>query len=204
MCSQRLRLLPMDLKAATRPMRVQGIALAHRYYWRQRLGAFGEGSRMRRPRRLTNPHRIFVGHHTWIGVGSRFEVVPQVGLSGEAVGRIDIGSECTIEDFVHIGCAESVRIEDGAGVSSFVLITDHDHTKPADRAYGAGQRPIDAPLVITPTRICSDTWIGHAAIILRGVTIGEGATVAAASVVTRDVPPGATVAGVPARVLGRT
>lgn len=49
--------------------------------------------------------------------------------------------------------------------------------------------------------ICDDVWIGCGAIILSGVTIGQGAVVAAGSVVTKDVPPYAVVGGVPAKVI---
>ena len=48
-------------------------------------------------------------------------------------------------------------------------------------------------------RIGSDVWIGGGAIILPGVTIGDGAVIGAGSVVTRDVAPGVTVTGNPAR-----
>ena len=51
------------------------------------------------------------------------------------------------------------------------------------------------------TRICDDVWIGHGAIVLNGLTINRGAVVAAGSVVTKDVPPYAIVAGNPAKVL---
>ncbi len=50
-------------------------------------------------------------------------------------------------------------------------------------------------------RICDDVWIAANAVILAGVTVGEGAVVGAGSVVTKDVPERAIVAGVPARVL---
>lgn len=50
-------------------------------------------------------------------------------------------------------------------------------------------------------RICDDVWVGARSIILKKVTIGEGAVVAAGSVVTKDVPPYSVVAGVPARVI---
>jgi galactoside O-acetyltransferase len=52
-----------------------------------------------------------------------------------------------------------------------------------------------------PIRICSNAWIGMNCIILKGVTIGEGAVVAAGSVVTKDVPEWTVVAGNPARVV---
>ena len=52
-----------------------------------------------------------------------------------------------------------------------------------------------------PIRVCSDAWIGMNCIILKGVTIGEGAIVAAGSVVTKDVSPWTIVAGNPAVVV---
>jgi acetyltransferase-like isoleucine patch superfamily enzyme len=52
-----------------------------------------------------------------------------------------------------------------------------------------------------PVKICEDAWIGAGATILKGVTIGRGAIVAAASVVTRDVAPYAVVAGCPAKMM---
>ena len=52
-----------------------------------------------------------------------------------------------------------------------------------------------------PPVIGNDVWIGMNAVIMRGVTVGDGAIVAANSVVTRDVPAFAVVGGVPAKVL---
>ena len=54
-----------------------------------------------------------------------------------------------------------------------------------------------------PTKIGRDVWIGANAVILGGVTIGDGAVVAAGAVVTKDVEAGAIVAGVPAKVVKR-
>jgi len=51
-------------------------------------------------------------------------------------------------------------------------------------------------------RIGDDCWIGYAAIVLGGVTVGEGAVVAAGSVVTKDVEPYTVVGGVPAKKIG--
>ena len=52
-----------------------------------------------------------------------------------------------------------------------------------------------------PITIGNNVWVGARAMILKGVTIGDGAVVAAGSVVTKDVPGGTLVGGVPARVI---
>jgi acetyltransferase-like isoleucine patch superfamily enzyme len=57
------------------------------------------------------------------------------------------------------------------------------------------------PVVAKLTSIGNDVWIGHGAFVLPGVTIGDGAVIAAMAVVTKDVPPYAVVAGSPARVV---
>lgn len=54
---------------------------------------------------------------------------------------------------------------------------------------------------IAPVRVGRNVWIGSGSILLPGVTIGDGATVAAGAVVTKDVPEGAVVGGVPAKIL---
>jgi acetyltransferase-like isoleucine patch superfamily enzyme len=57
------------------------------------------------------------------------------------------------------------------------------------------------PMTRGPVVVGNDVWIGGEAMVLSGVTIGDGAVVAARAVVTRDVPPYAVVAGTPARLL---
>jgi acetyltransferase-like isoleucine patch superfamily enzyme len=64
-----------------------------------------------------------------------------------------------------------------------------------------GELQGDADWKLETTRICRRASIGSNATIMCGITIGENATVGAGAVVTRDVPPNAVVAGVPARIV---
>ncbi len=68
-------------------------------------------------------------------------------------------------------------------------------------AYGAPERPGAVPTAFRPIRIGNDVYVGHGAMIMPGVTVGDGAVVAANAVVTRDVPPYGIVAGNPARLI---
>jgi UDP-2-acetamido-3-amino-2,3-dideoxy-glucuronate N-acetyltransferase len=71
------------------------------------------------------------------------------------------------------------------------------------RATAAGRLQNEADWTVVPTHVGRGASIGSGAVILCGVTIGQHATVGAGAVVTRDVPPGTIVAGVPARLLSR-
>ena len=100
------------------------------------------------------------------------------------VDSCDIGCWCSIGFAVHIGPQE------------------HDMEQVSMSPFFQRQfRPESAGRHVQPARpkIGHDVWVGSCAIILRGVTIGDGAIVAAGAVVTRDVAPYTVVAGVPAR-----
>jgi maltose O-acetyltransferase len=103
--------------------------------------------------------------------------------------RVFLNFNCVILDVV------SVAIGDFTQIGPAVQIYAADHPRdPAERRAGLefGR----------PVRIGQNVWIGGGAIILPGVTIGDDAVVGAGSVVTRDVPAGATVIGNPARSNG--
>jgi maltose O-acetyltransferase len=93
---------------------------------------------------------------------------------------------CVILDVVQVMIGDGTQI--GPGVQ--ILTADHPRDPAQRRAGLEFGRPI---------RIGANVWIGAAAIILPGVTVGDDAVVGAGAVVTRDVRPGATVVGNPAR-----
>jgi acetyltransferase-like isoleucine patch superfamily enzyme len=73
---------------------------------------------------------------------------------------------------------------------------------PYQHSFAAGRPITQQPLRSAGDIIIGDdAWLGYGVIVLDGVTIGSGAVVGAGSVVTCDVPPGAVVAGVPARLI---
>lgn len=112
----------------------------------------------------------------------------------------DFGRNTTIgrNVFINMGCKfqdqGGLTIQDGALIGHNVVIATLNH--PLDPAHRADVIP--APVVVG-----KGAWIGSNATILPGVTVGDGAVVAAASVVTKDVPAGALVVGSPARVRRR-
>jgi UDP-2-acetamido-3-amino-2,3-dideoxy-glucuronate N-acetyltransferase len=120
----------------------------------------------------------------------------KVGAFVEIQKGAKIGNRCKISS--HTFICEGVTIEDEVFIGHNVTFIN-DRFPRATAASGALQT--EADWVCTPTRVKRRASIGSGVTILCGVVIGEGATVGAGSVVTRDVPSGAVVAGNPARLL---
>lgn len=127
-------------------------------------------------------------------------------------GSISIGEWCYLGASSRIWSQASVKIGNRVLISHLVDIHDTDGhpLDAADRRIDAEAILSNAPYV-APTRTKSapiviedDVWIGFKASIMKGVRIGEGAIVAAGSVVTKDVPPRTIVAGNPARIVKQT
>ncbi len=109
-------------------------------------------------------------------------------------GRLTIGHGTNVNGAgTKLLCAQEITIGAHCTFSWDVQVLDNDfHALTVDGV----QRPS-----VAPVRIGDRVWVGTRAVVLKGVTIGEGAVVAAGTVVTADVPAGAVVAGVPARVI---
>ena len=103
--------------------------------------------------------------------------------------RLVIGDDVRLTARVRITCREEVTIGDGTYVAWDVSITDTDYHR------------CDGGMRDAPVHIGAGVWIGARTLVLKGITVGNGAVIAAGSVVTADVPAGALVAGVPARVV---
>ena len=110
--------------------------------------------------------------------------------------------ETTIGKFCSIG-SEAVL---GAGQHPVDRLSTHPFTyRNVDiENYGSICTPKDNIIPVTsdkPIKIGNDVWIGFRALIMDGITIGDGAIVGACAVVTKDVPPYAIVGGVPAKII---
>jgi acetyltransferase-like isoleucine patch superfamily enzyme len=102
-----------------------------------------------------------------------------------------VGSNSRING-VHITVKSEVTIGKNVRIAPYVLILDSDFHSAADH-FSDGKT--------SAVTIGDNVWIATKSMILKGVTIGEGAVVAAGSVVTKDVPPFTVVGGVPAKVI---
>lgn len=138
-----------------------------------------------------------LGKYTEVGAGVRLQEVHLDDYS-YVVDRSDV-IYSDIGKFVNI--ASDVRINPGNHPMEWV---SQHHFLYRLKQYGFGEednKPFFNWRRMQRVKIGHDVWIGHKAIVLPGVTIGNGAVVAAGSVVSRDVKPYTVVGGVPAKPL---
>lgn len=144
---------------------------------------------------------------------SAIQVGANTHIKGELLtfahgGEIAIGEYCYIGEQSHIWSARKINIGNRVLISHNVNIFDSlTHPVNPDERHQhyleiiTRGHPERLNLEEAPVQIDDDAWIGCQAIILRGVTIGKGAIVAAGAIVTKDVPPLCIVAGNPACVV---
>lgn len=119
----------------------------------------------------------------------------KIGAFVEVQKNARIGRNCKISS--HTFICEGVTIEDDVYIGHSVTFINDLYPR-ATTSHGGLQT--EADWVVVPTLVKKGASIGSGATILCNVTIGENSIVGAGSVVTRDVPPGAIVAGNPARL----
>lgn len=113
-------------------------------------------------------------------------------------GSIELGPSVFIGPHAVIYGHGGVTIGERTLVSMHCCIVSSNHGVPA-----AGVPIRDQPDLLLPAKIGRDCWLGAGAIVLGGVTLGEGCVVGAGSVVTKDLPPNSIAVGTPARVIGQ-
>lgn len=109
--------------------------------------------------------------------------------------EITIGDNCFFNHNCSLTAAENIVIGNQCMFANNFVVVDHDH----DRKDGK----ILKELVSAPVKIGNNVWCGANVTVLKGVTIGDGAVIAAGSVVNRDVAAYSVVAGVPARKISK-
>jgi acetyltransferase-like isoleucine patch superfamily enzyme len=160
----------------------------------QEDAVLGSGARIRNIR--GDSDKITVGRHSRI-LGEL--------LTFAHGGEISIGEWCYVGEGSRIWSAASIIIGNRVLISHSANVFDN-LTHPLGAAARHQQirqifshgHPRDISLDESPVRLCDDAWIGAGAMVLRGVTVGEGGVVAAGAVVTKDVPAFSIVAGNPA------
>jgi acetyltransferase-like isoleucine patch superfamily enzyme len=131
--------------------------------------------------------KVSLGRWSWLGQGCKIRA--HEGLVSIGAKSV-LGQECTISAYQHVSIGRECIVADR------VMLIDFDH------GMVEVERPIrEQGIYKRDVRVGHNVWIGYGACLLRGVTVGNNAVIGTNSVVNKDVPDDAVVAGIPARVL---
>lgn len=137
----------------------------------------------------------------------------KIGINAIVRKGTELGADVFLGEYSYISgprsYVEAGRIGKFCSIARQVIIGPSDHDLAAVTTHPFRLSPTYGDIVEksielnqkAPPIIGNDVWIGINAVIMRGVTIGDGSVIAANSVVTRDVPPYAIVGGVPAKLI---
>lgn len=157
----------------------------HAMHWTDAIAAAGRAAR----------RRFLVGRFAHFGAGASFDPTTS-RITG--FDRIYLGRGVFIGPYAVISAGDVVSIGDDTiiGPGLTLMTGDHRYSVP-----GVGYRETTAGRN-EPVTIGRNVWLGARVVVLKGVTIGDAAIIAAGAVVTKDVPSFAIAAGVPARIIG--
>lgn len=134
------------------------------------------------------PSQLIVRNNASLQILGDFKIYTGCNIWVNENANLSLGSGY-INSGLNLSCFQSIEIGHEVVISENVTIRDSDN------------HYIDSQETNTlPIKIGNHVWIGFGAIILKGVTIGDGAVIAAGSVVVKDVPPNSLVAGVPTQI----
>jgi acetyltransferase-like isoleucine patch superfamily enzyme len=128
-----------------------------------------------------------LGRWSWVGHGCKLRAHEgEISIGAKTV----LGQECTISAFQHVSIGRECILADR------VMLIDFDH------GVVEVDRPIrEQGIYKRDVRVGHNVWVGYGACFLRGCTVGDNAVVGTLSIVTRNVPDNAVVAGTPAKLL---
>ncbi len=174
-------------------------------------------------RKVSSIIRVFITRQTGATIGRGVELNNRcdlyLGSSSKRCGRLVIGDDCELEPNVilwpyggeirlmcnvHVGPGTVIYGHGGVSIGNNTLLSmgcrilSSNHTIPPQGIDIRSQ-----PNIPLATQIGSDVWLGAGAIVLGGVTIGDGCVVGAGAVVNKSLAPGSIAVGVPAKVIGQ-
>lgn len=130
-----------------------------------------------------------IGH-----IGKRCVIMRNPSISNPQ--NLSLGDDSGIGINAKLDCSENIEIGSRCLMGPDVMIYTSDHNWCSDK-----ETYFLTGMSTSPVFIDDDAWLGARSIILKGVKVGRGATVAAGSIVTKDVPPFAIVGGNPAKII---
>lgn len=158
--------------------------VARRWWYLRSATSYGKHARILGPLHVTNAGRL--------RLGDRFRSAMHVKLTCAANATLTIGDRAFLNNRTEIAATHEITIGDDVLIGPHVMFMDSDYHDEVTR---------EPPGKSAPIRLGNRVWLGARVIVLKGVSIGDGAIVAAGSVVTKDVPAGMVAGGNPARVI---
>lgn len=146
--------------------------------------------------RINTCKYLSIGNNCRIGNDCRFSFYDDF-FGTTYAPKLTIQDNAYLGDHLTILCADEVIIQKNVLMASYITISTENHGMNPELKESYGKQP----LITAPVNIGEGCWIGEKAVILPGVTIGEKSIIAAASVVTKDVPAYSIVAGNPAKII---
>ena len=134
--------------------------------------------------------RLMLAENASLKINGIFTIYGGSDIMIQKNAELIIGSGY-LNNNVQIICGQQIEIGDDVRIARDVIIRDTDAHEIIDGKHNK----------IAPIKIENHVWIGTRAIILKGVTIGDGSIIAAGAIVTKDVPARSIVAGIPARII---
>ena len=141
-------------------------------------------------RKSKSETRIMLNENAKFTINGKFNIGAGTDIRVFKDAELSLGSGY-FNGYSQIICAKKISIGDDVAIARDVIIRDTDAHSILDGKHEK----------IKPVKIGNHVWIGTRAIIMKGVTIGDNAIIAAGAVVTKDVPNNCIVAGVPAKII---